>query len=576
MIQNPIKGGSPLFYSLAFATILGIYIIGAFLDVMDIDASQYASISRDMMLSGNYLQVYEREQDYLDKPPLLFWMTTLSFSIFGVSNVAYRIFPILYTLIGLYATYGLGKLYYNKQVGLLAALTLASSQAFFLIHHDVRTDTMLADTIIFAIWQIALFNEKKRMIHVVLGFVGIGLAMLAKGPIGLMVPVLALGTDFILKRKWLAFFRWQWLVGLGVVALILLPMCIGLYQQFDMHPEKVVNGKTGNSGLYFYFWKQSFGRLTGENDFVQGTKIIDKDYFFFVHNFIWSYLPWALLFFIVLWRDIAKVFKQRFKLANHQEALTLGGVVLPFLAMSLSQFKLPHYIYVFFPLVGIMIGKLLYDLIYENPSKFLYRLSAGCLILTVVSLWLLAGVLTLWAFPMKQVIIWVILGLFFLTTLHFIFRSQDKFDFLINPALFTILAANFLLNSHIYPTLFQYQSGSQVAKFARYEAKIPVDRLYAYPAGESMYFASADFYSERHLAGVIEHPEQLLKIAQKSKIWLYASEKAYKEMKALKVPIKVLKTFDRFHISTLNIKFLNPQRRPSELNKMYLVEFGGK
>jgi hypothetical protein len=69
----------------------------------------------------------------------------------------------------------------------------------------------------------------------------------------------------VLKRQWSSFFKWQWLVGLIWVGLLLLPMCIGLYQQFDLHPEKVMYGRSGTSGLRFFFWTQSFGRLTGEN-----------------------------------------------------------------------------------------------------------------------------------------------------------------------------------------------------------------------------------------------------------------------------------------------------------------------
>ena len=48
-----------------------VYLTGAFVNVMDIDAAQYASMSREMLESGNFLQVKEHGQDYLDKPPLV-------------------------------------------------------------------------------------------------------------------------------------------------------------------------------------------------------------------------------------------------------------------------------------------------------------------------------------------------------------------------------------------------------------------------------------------------------------------------------------------------------------------------
>ncbi|NJO02492.1 MAG: glycosyltransferase family 39 protein [Bacteroidia bacterium] len=114
-------------------------------------------------------------------PPLLFWFSALAFRLFGVSNFSYRIFPILFSWLGAYATFRLGCLYYNRAVGRLAALMLLSCQAFFLMNHDVRTDTMLTASVILAIWLIAEFTDKGHWYGLVLGFGAIGLAMLAKG-----------------------------------------------------------------------------------------------------------------------------------------------------------------------------------------------------------------------------------------------------------------------------------------------------------------------------------------------------------------------------------------------------------
>src|SRR6187549_2480350 len=62
-------------YTLFLGLILVGYFLNLFIDVMEIDAAQYAAIAREMADTGNYLQVYHRGQDYLDKPPLLFWIS---------------------------------------------------------------------------------------------------------------------------------------------------------------------------------------------------------------------------------------------------------------------------------------------------------------------------------------------------------------------------------------------------------------------------------------------------------------------------------------------------------------------
>ena len=94
-------------FGVMLAAIALVYTVGAFVDVMEVDAAQYASISQEMLQTGEILQVHHRYQDYLDKPPLLFWLSSLSFWLFGVSNFTYKLqhyvfitFPLIAILTG--------------------------------------------------------------------------------------------------------------------------------------------------------------------------------------------------------------------------------------------------------------------------------------------------------------------------------------------------------------------------------------------------------------------------------------------------------------------------------------------
>ena len=97
--------------------------------LMDIDASQYASISREMLENKSYLQVFDLGYDYLDKPPMLFWLSAISMKIFGVHDWAYRLPSFLFAILAVYATYRLALLFYRKEIAQLSALVLAASQA---------------------------------------------------------------------------------------------------------------------------------------------------------------------------------------------------------------------------------------------------------------------------------------------------------------------------------------------------------------------------------------------------------------------------------------------------------------
>ena len=58
-----------------------VYIIGWNIDIMDVDATQYATIAREMLNRNDFLQVFDRGEAYLDKPPLVFWCMANSHSV---------------------------------------------------------------------------------------------------------------------------------------------------------------------------------------------------------------------------------------------------------------------------------------------------------------------------------------------------------------------------------------------------------------------------------------------------------------------------------------------------------------
>lgn len=530
---------------------------------MDVDAAQYASMAREMLETGNYLKLYNRYENYLDKPPLIFWLSALSYKLLEVSNFAYKLPSFLFSLLGAYSTYRLATLYYGKETGYLSALVVASCQAFFLFNHDVRTDTNLTGAVIFAVWQLAVFNRTGGFLNLILGFTGVGLAMLAKGPIGVMVPVLAFTTDFVLKRQWQSFFKWQWLVGLFWVGLLLLPMCIGLYQQYDAHPETVVNGETGVSGLRFFFWTQSFGRITGENVWKN-----DADFFFFMHTFLWSFLPWSLLFIVAFFKRTVDLFRQKFKINADQEALTWGGFLFPYIALSLSKYQLPHYIFVLFPLAAILTGKYLHEIVTAKSKMKRFVTWKNIQLFVSLVVWIAIALLVIVCFPLKNAFIGIITVAALAGSLYLFFKGKTAFSRLVLPSLLTITGANFALNAHVYPQLFTYQSPAAVARYVL-EKGINQNQFYHYKT----YMYSLDLYSRKIIPSLTETGTLQSPVAG-STYWVYTNEEGLNIIRALQVQPQVVTTFDHFHISQLTLPFLNPKTRAKAVEKRYLIKVG--
>jgi len=545
-------------YLILFALTVVVYALGAYLiHIYDVDASQYASISMEMFQTESYLQVFHRGRDYLDKPPLVFWTSAISYLIFGISHWAYRLPSIISSLIGIYSTFRLGRKLYNDEIGKLSALILATCHLYFLHNHDVRTDTLLTNFVIFGTWQIVEYLDSKKWFNLVLAFSGFGLAMLAKGPIGLMVPVLSLGSHFLYKRDFKSIFNPAWIIGILVSVLFLVPMTYGLYQQFDLHPEKTVNGLKNVSGVTFYFWTQSFGRLTGENVWKN-----DAGYDFFLHTFLWEFMPWMIIAYFSVFRKVYILFKTKFAKDGLSEIITLAGFVLAFIALSKSHYKLPHYIMVIFPHAAILTAHQISEIVHEKTSWFK---GFNILQIVIVSLIVvLQGILNFWFFPMPW---WVLmLSALGYAMAYYFMKNESKLIRIVVPSAIAIITFNFQMNTNFYPSLNVYHTGSTAAIYIREELKLPPEKVALLNADHH----SFDVYSHRlvpmyNVLNIENH------LAGKGQFYLYTNEEG-KDYLLKNKKGKVLKDFQNFHVLMLRPNFLNPKTRKEACKPYYLVE----
>jgi len=533
-----------------------VYILGSItVPLMEIDSVQYANISREMLLNKSFLQIFDQGKDYLDKPPLLFWVSALSMYIFGINDIAFRIPSILMAVLAIYSTYKFTLLYYTKEIALLAALVLASSQAMFLITHDLRTDTMLMAWVILGIWQFSSWLFTKKWISFIISFAAIAFGMMTKGPIALMVPIFSFAPHFLIHRNFKLFFKWEYLIGVLIILILLIPMDIGLYQQFDLHPEKVMYEKTGTSGIRFFYWTQSFGRITGESVWHE------NDHFLFLfENLLWGFLPWILFFIIGLLLEFYTIIKNKFRLQSHEEWISTPGFLITYTALGISNYQLPHYIYIVLPFASIIAAKYIYSLITINENKQLKNtLSIINGILFSLVLFILIVLLVI-PFNLNYYLI-IIAFLIFVTIFGYsIYKQKKLIPNTIHFALFTILITNLLLNAFFYPKLLEYQLGNSVTKYINAK-KIDKNNFYLYKIyGER----SLDFYSNYSFQ-IIED-EKALKPAD----YLLISNKLI--TKDLLTKFNTIETIAAFHVSTLNAKFLNPKTRNSALDYYYILQ----
>jgi 4-amino-4-deoxy-L-arabinose transferase-like glycosyltransferase len=552
---------SDKFFYFVMAVMACVYIAGMYVDVMEIDAAQYAAMSMEMLQRGDWLHFYDRGSEYLDKPPLLFWLTGFSYQIFGFSNITYKLPSVLASALAVYSVYRIGALWYSKEAGKWAAVILASCEAFIVYNNDVRTDALLTGFVTFSLWHLSGYLKEKRWWNFVLGFIGIGLGMLAKGPIGLIVPVAAIGAHLILQRDWKVLFHWRWLLGFVIVLVALSPMLYGLYTQFDIHPEKTVNGQTGVSGLRFFFWTQSFGRVTGESRWDN-----DASVFYFFPTFMWMFLPWCVWFIWAFAKEVAALIKSRLRIEGNQEAVAVGGFVLIFIALSLSRYKLPHYIMVLMPLAALLLAKQLWmgnsEEKRERSEKVLGVIHPILLVmLASAATWLICVIFPI---PQRQVLIAAAIIFIFAVMAWIYIRGPWG---IVSSGALVAAAANLVVNTWFFPRLLEYQSGSQIGNEIVKE-NVPLERLRTFNLSSH----ALDFYTNRIVPEVFP-PEHFKELRESGPVWVYTNEQGYERIKQAGVEAESIQSFDHYPVSNMKVKFLNAETRHETLERRYLIRY---
>ena len=125
------------------------------------------------------------------------------------------------------------------------------------------------------------------------------------------------------------------------------------------------------------------------------------------------------------------------------------------------------------------------------------------------------------------------------------------------------------LYDYFYPTLLQYQSGSQAAKLIL-KNNIPTSEVAVF----GIYPNSLDFYMH-DIAQVFESPAEIIRAVADHPLWIFTDEKGKKSLEEGGAIVEQSIDFEHFHVTKLSIKFLNPIRRASQVGKTYLLRVTG-
>jgi len=182
--------------------------------LFDWDEINFAESSREMIVTGNYLDVQIDYKIFWEKPPLFFWMQVASMKMFGVNEFAARFPNVVCGIVVLLFLFYSGKRLINEKFGFVWALTYACSLLPFFYFKSGIIDPWFNTFIFISLWYIILYSGKfkgnKSLFPVLSGFF-LGLAMLIKGPVAVLIFALTYLIVLIIRKSEM-YFRWKHLL----------------------------------------------------------------------------------------------------------------------------------------------------------------------------------------------------------------------------------------------------------------------------------------------------------------------------------------------------------------------------
>jgi hypothetical protein len=336
--NHPKKTVIFLLVIFAFSCLFLFFNLGSY-SLKEPDEGRYAEIPREMVEQGDYVVPRLDYVRYFEKPPLLYWVTAASYKMFGVSEWSFRFPNALVALLCVLATFFFASRRFGSKTGLLSSLILTTSFGFFALGRLVTTDMLFTFLLFAALLCFSEFYRDRKGLFLYLFYAALALAVLAKGPVALILLGATILLFLLLERRVSFVKEMASVTGIAVFAIIAVPwfvlICLRekeFFQFFfiDQHIMRFLTSKHKRSGPPYYFIPVLFGGL-----------------------FPWSiFIPRAV---VRAWR-------------TPEMRLLLIWSLVVFAFFSVSGSKLPPYILPIFPALSVVLGSL-FEKEWQKPLR---------------------------------------------------------------------------------------------------------------------------------------------------------------------------------------------------------------
>lgn len=287
-----------------------------------------------MVQSGDFVVPHLDGLPYLDKPVFYFAAAATAMEALGPTEAAARLPALLFTLASVALVVWWARKRWGPAAGWLSGIALATMPLVLAFARETIFDSTLA---FFLTLAVIAFAEDRP----VLAWAAIGLGGLTKGPVAILVPLLAIVPYVLLTGRSLGrVFAWR---GLAVFLLLALPWFLVVTARHPEFPD-------------YAFVRETFQRVTTKG-FHRTAPV-----WYYLPIVLVGAFPWIVPALAQLgrlgrlgrWRWI---WEARQVNATAQEAiLLLCWLIVPLVFFSLNQSKLPHYVLPLLPAIALAAG----------------------------------------------------------------------------------------------------------------------------------------------------------------------------------------------------------------------------
>ena len=309
------------------------------------DEAIYAQVAREIVWSGNWLNLTWDGSVWLNKPPIGSWATAFFYKILGISEFSARLFSAVCGIGTILITYLLGRKLLGKWAGFLGALVLLSSAHYLRYVRFGMLDSPVTFFLSLALYFFWLGREKSR--YFLFSGIAIGLAFMTKSYVGLFAfPIIWIYCGWAGEGKILrSLYYW---IGVILAALIVIPwLC---------YETSHYRGAFIQESVVYHFFLRSTQALEGHSGGIG----------FYIRTLINKYHPWVPV-------GIISVPVCLFKAVKHKTKEMIFITVWIFsilLIVTLMKTKCDWYILPLYPALSLSVGFILSKIFHERYAIF--------------------------------------------------------------------------------------------------------------------------------------------------------------------------------------------------------------